>query len=216
MAKQDDDDFDAFSSNEAPDSGPGSKTGRMSGLLAKLPSPVLKILEKIRDFFENIGLAVSSAFNDKERPFMPLLMLGGASLVLLLLVIVMVAVLGSALSGNQAAAPKTVQVGNSANVAAGDTNPDAAPDATALSNSAPVDLGLQDSFLGQAILPNEPEFILKGEIHYHRAAQAFWSTADIKPGWQDLGTLYRTMLRERNRADFYRLMGEAPPPRDPY
>lgn len=218
MAKQDDDDLNDFRSGDASDIGPGSANTSNSGIWTKLPAPVQKLFEGIRGFFENIVLAVSSAFNDKERPFMPMLMLGGAILVLLMLVIVMVAILASSM-GAKPDMVKTDQSGPErmdTQSAAADSISEMSPDSTLVRNGALVDLGLKDSFLGQPILPDEPKFMLQGEIQYHRMRHDFWELSDIKPGWQDLGALYRTMLREHNHEEFYRLMGEIPPPSDRY
>ena len=212
MAKRGADDFslDDIDSDEASEDFSGSAP-KPAGKLA-VPAPLKNAIGGAREFFENTSASIQGAFGDKDRPMLPIALLGGAILVILLLIIV----IASSLSNAASAKPVThTQAAN-----AMDGNPKTAdPSDQTEQGSRPLvnhDFALNDSFLSKPILPNEPNFMLQGEIQYQRPQKDYWDLRDIKPGWQNLDKLNRTMLREKNSEDFHRLIGETPPPRDRY
>jgi hypothetical protein len=75
---------------------------------------------------------------------------------------------------------------------------------------------LTDPYFRTPILADEFKLMAEGEIRYGREPQKNWSLSDIRPGWQDLGRLYKTILREQNTRDFYKLLGAEDPEFDKY
>lgn len=222
MAKQDDDDF----GSDIPDGGIPGAGGGKPGLADRLPPFLRNAYEAASGAFSNVALSVRGAFADAERPWLPLALLGGVVALLLLLVLLMAGALGGSLAAKPAprTAPAAAGAAEFDKSAAADKEAAGAArrDAGAGRAESPerplvgIDPALDDGFLGNPILADEPAFMLQGEIHYRRPQKPYWDLADLRPGWQNLDLLYRRLLRERNSDDFHRLIGEAPPPRDRY
>lgn len=213
MAKRSQDDFNLDDIGSEEGSAPPKKTGA-----GGLPAPIAKAWESVRDFFSNIALSMQGAMGDKDRPLLPIALLGGAAVIALLLIIVLLASLGGGGNANPNQAQSHGQAGAAA-AAADEKSGKADQTAAGESGSRPLvnqDFGLRDSFISQPILPDEPNFMLQGEIQYQRPQKDYWDMGDIKPGWQNLDKLNRAMLREKNSEDFHRLIGETPPPKDRY
>jgi hypothetical protein len=216
MAKKTDD-FDDFGAEpvEAASGGAEAKGGPLSKL------PIGGLVEKLGGLIDNMRSSVSASFGDHERPTLPIILLGAGVLVLVMVLIVMVVLLVGSLSGAAGAEPVAASHSTVRRVA-----PEASPavglspeeEAPLVSSGRPADARepLTDPYFRSPILMDEFQLMAEGEIRYGREPQKNWGLPDIRPGWQDLGGLYKTLLREQNTRDFYKLLGAEAPAFDQY
>jgi hypothetical protein len=216
MAKKTDD-FDDFGEGAAgTDADAGGAKG---GPLSKLP--IGGLVEKLTGLVDNVRTSVSASFGDQDRPTLPIILLGAGVLALVMVLIVMVVLLVGSLSGAAGAEPVAAshaaprQEVPAASPAAGLSPTEEAP---LVSSARPADARqpLTDPYFRTPILMNEFKLMQDGEIRYGRQPQRNWGLPDIRPGWQELGVLYKKLLREQNTRDFYKLLGAEEPAFDQY
>ncbi len=231
MAKKTDD-FDEFSledndSDTGASTNPAAKAaglGGIAGILGKLP--IAGVLGKVKGGIGAIKPGRGGTKRPSDNPTLPIIALGAGVLVLVLVLIIMVVMLVGSLAkageqGNRKQKSSDTESvspvpGTISRAPASGLSPDQEAPLVSTSSANAAREPLKDPYFQTAILPDEPALMTQGEIRYGREPQANWSADDARPGWQELGQLYKKLLREQNTRDFYRLLGAEEPKSDLY
>jgi hypothetical protein len=204
--------------------------GGLGGLLARLP--VAGLAGKLEGLGGQVRRKLKGSGQAGGSGGLPVILLALGVLALTVTLIFMVVMLVGSLSraaessgravssaareAERAGRPEALAQGRAAEAQAGLSPNERAPAVAAPAGNARMAELARDPLFDAAILPDEPSLMRNGEIGYDRSPRQFWDLSDIRPGWQDLGRLYRTMLRERNTRDFHRLLGSEGPRPDQY